>query len=135
MLNVLQEQHQFLAQRFHLRKYLRASNKTGSTQEVPAYQRTADGEERFVNVRTPFIAYTKTSELAQPCESAFHDPTEPPQTTTVAASPVRNLGLDSIASQFTADLPGIVRLVGHDGLGPSTRPATGGVVRSGPGRR
>jgi hypothetical protein len=88
---------------FTLRYYLEHVAKlTDRLEIVPTHQGARQGEERFMNARTPFVSQSESTESVQPRERAFDDPSRAPQSAPVWTAPFGQLAGDPAPRQFIA---------------------------------
>src|SRR5216684_84537 len=64
-------------------------------EKVPTYQRTREGEERFVHTRTTLVAESQATESMQPGQRAFDHPARPTEPTAMGRTAFGELGLDA----------------------------------------
>jgi hypothetical protein len=88
-------------------------------QEAPTNQRTAEGQECFVDLRQPFVPDAQSAELVQPGERALHDPAIPAQPTAVRRAALGQLGSNAARTEGTAVRVGIVAAVAVEAVRPA----------------
>ena len=92
-------------------------------QTVPANQDTAEGKGCFVNLRAPLIADAKTTELAEPRDGAFHDPSINAEAAAVVGTALGEDGRDlSVAKRLSVGF-GVVGPISLHRIGPLARAA------------
>jgi hypothetical protein len=99
-------------------------------QEAPADQRTAEGQDRFVDRRQPFVPEAPSPELGPPGARAVHDPAIPAPSTAVRRAALGQLGSHAARTEGTAGRGGIVAAVAVEAV----RPAAGAAPLPADGR-
>lgn len=84
---------------------------------------TSQRHECFVDVVTAFVAGAKASELMQPRERAFDDPTKEAQTAAVSRMAFAEHRFDASFAEFLPMRLGVITPVALNFLGAATRPA------------
>ncbi len=90
---------------------------------LPADQRAAEREERFVDVGAAVVADAQAPLLVQPTQRAFHDPAVHAQTAAVLGAAFGDHRLDAALTQRGAMPGGVVPAVGIQPIRLATRPA------------
>ncbi len=92
------------------------------SQEAPTHQRTADGQERLVDLRPPLVSDAQPATLVPPRERALDDPTLEAQTAAVLGTALGEPRGNAACPQRLPMGRRVIRPIASDALGALARP-------------